>query len=63
MANKLGFYRTKAGLTQNELAQRSGIDQGAISRVEKGVSDFYGQRWKSLAEALGCTVDELLAKG
>ena len=58
--NNLQTYRIKAGLTQGELAQRSGIDQGAISRVEKGVSDFYGQRWKALAQALGCTVDDLL---
>ena len=58
--NNLQTFRIKANLTQAELAEKTGIDQGAISRAEKGVSDFYGQRWKAVAKALGCTVDELL---
>ena len=60
--NNLQTFRIKAGLTQAELAEKTGIDQGGISRVEKGVSDFFGQRWKVVAEALECTVDELLGE-
>ena len=60
--NNLQTLRIKAGLTQAELAEKTGIDQGAISRAEKGVSDFYGQRWKVIAEALYCTIDELLGR-
>lgn len=60
--NNLEFYRKKAGLTQEELSKKTGILTSGICRVEKGVSDFNGQRWKIIAEALGCSVDELLGK-
>ena len=58
--NKLEYYRRKAGLSQTELAEKSGIFQTQISRAEKGVFDFKGHQWKRLAEVLGCTVDELI---
>lgn len=58
--NKLEHYRTKEGFTQAELAEKSGIDQAKISRVEKGIVDLTGQQWRVMAEIFGCTVDELL---
>ena len=58
--NNLGHYRTKAGLTQEELSKMTAIPESAICRAEKGVSDLPGQRWKALAVALECSVDELL---
>ena len=58
--NNLEYMRRKAGLTQKELADKTGISESAICRAEKGVTDFNGVRWKALAVALECTVDELL---
>lgn len=58
--NKLEHYRLKADMTQTELAEKSGILQTEISRAEKGVKDFKGQAWASIARVLGCSVDELL---
>ncbi|MEE0944917.1 MAG: helix-turn-helix transcriptional regulator [Clostridia bacterium] len=61
--NNLRYYREKAGLTLAELANRTGIVESSINRAEHGVTDLTGQRWKILAKALGCTIDELLGNG
>ena len=58
--NRLQYFRERANLTQAELSQKTGVDQGLISRVEKGIKDLTGQRWRVIAEALDCSVDELL---
>ena len=58
--NRLKYYREKEDISQCELARRTGIDQGAISRTESGIRDLAGQEWKLVAEVLGCSVDELL---
>lgn len=58
--NNLQTFRIKAGLTQAELADKTGINQSNICRVERGVADFNGQNWKIIAEVLECTIDELL---
>ena len=60
--NKLEYYRIKAGMTQMELAERSGILQSEISRAEKGIKDLKGFAWVSIARALGCCVDDLLGR-
>ena len=60
--NKLEYYRLKKGLTQRELAKLSEIEQSEISRAEKGLKDLKGFEWLSLANALDCTVDELLGR-
>lgn len=58
--NKLEHYRLMKGMTQTELAEKSGVLQTEISRAEKGVKDLKGANWASLAKALGCSIDELL---
>ena len=58
--NKLKSYRLKKGMTQTELAEKSGVLQTEISRAEKGVKDLKGSNWTSLARVLNCSVDELL---
>lgn len=47
-------------MTQTELAEKSGVYQGEISRAEKGVKDLKGSAWASIASVLNCSVDELL---
>lgn len=58
--NKLEHYRLKKGMTQTELAEKSGVLQTEISRAEKGVKDLKGMNWASIARVLDCSVDELL---
>ena len=49
--------RTKAGLTQTELAQRAGLDEATISALEQGQYKPASDELSRLAQALG--VDEL----
>lgn len=58
--NKLEQFRQKAGMTQVELAKKSGVEQPEISKAEKGVKDLKGANWASIARVLECSVDELL---
>jgi transcriptional regulator with XRE-family HTH domain len=55
-------YRERAGLTQAQLAERAGLADATISRVERGrlhpSADLIGK----LASALGVTVDDLLRR-
>lgn len=59
--NHLEYYRRKAGLTQAELSEKIGADRSYIGKVENG-KDMPGEKWKRVADILGCTVDELLGK-
>ena len=61
--NNLEWYRKKKDLTQEELSRLSDVERSEISRAEKGLKDLKGFEWLSLANVLGCTVDELLGKG
>jgi len=48
-------------LTQVELSQRSGIDQGHISRIECGeIVNVTLGNMRAIAKALGCSVTDLL---
>lgn len=57
--NNLQTLRLKVGLTQVELAERTGIPQDQISRAEKDTKDLTGRRWVAIAKALGCSVEEI----
>lgn len=58
--NNLEFYRRKANLTMDELSEKTGIAKCDISRAENGIKDLSGQKWRALAVALECSIDELL---
>jgi transcriptional regulator with XRE-family HTH domain len=52
--------RTRRGrVTQKELAARTGLDQGTISRIERGVASLSDESKVKIAEALTCPVGEL----
>lgn len=53
--------RRSAGLTQAELAQRAGLGQPAISLIEAGQANPTVQTLQQLADALGCSLADLLA--
>lgn len=48
--------RGEHGLTQAELAARCGIDQGDISRIERGATSPTARTLQRIAEALGADV-------
>lgn len=45
--------RERRGFTQIELAERSGIDQGDISRIERGATSPTARTLQRIAAALG----------
>lgn len=64
LARKLGaaiaWRRDQAGLTQEELSERLGIGNQAISRIERGAVMPTLPRLYEFAEAFECRIDELL---
>jgi transcriptional regulator with XRE-family HTH domain len=65
--DRLRVQRERCGLTQEDLAQRT-VDQGTpverstISHLENGRRSPLARTLKSLADALGVGIDELLDK-
>ena len=51
--------RKRKGLTQKELAQKTGVAAGTICNWERGLCTCSERYIKALAQALDCTVDEL----
>lgn len=59
-AGNLGYYLDMHGISQNELAKRSGLEQGSISRY-MSASQMPGiKAVVNIAHALGVSVDELI---
>lgn len=55
------LYRERAGMTQETLAAAIGVTQAAISMWEAGNRNPDIITAKKIAQALACSVDELLA--
>lgn len=53
--------RAKAGLSQKQLAELTGIDQSDISKIERGVANPSINTLNRIAEALGATLTVLIA--
>lgn len=64
-ARALRYGRRRAGLTQRELAQRSGIPQSTIGRIESGAVDPRVGTLTALLRACGfdLEVEPLLGQG
>lgn len=58
---QLRKIRKERGLTQEQLARRSGIPRPNISKYEQGERDPHEATATKLADALGVTVDDLRA--
>ena len=56
----LRVFRDHRGLTQAELAARSGVGQNVVSRIELGKKTGTVGTLAALAKALGVTVDDLI---
>lgn len=60
LAERLRATRTKKGLSQRELAERTGMEQSQISRIEKGEKGASVENLAALARELGTTVSYLV---
>jgi DNA-binding XRE family transcriptional regulator len=61
IALQIVALREQAGLTQVELAERTGISQADISRIERGATSPTAKTLQRIAEALNAEV-RLVAK-
>lgn len=59
---KVQAYREAAGMNKTELAKRMGVSIPTVSRWESGEDYPSGPRLPVLAEALGCTIDQLYGR-
>ena len=60
IGKRISEYRKKKNLKQDELAETLGVSPQAVSKWENDVSCPDIMTLPTLAERLGCTVDELL---
>lgn len=58
--NRVRLMRKKAGLSQADLAQRTGISQPAVSQIENDVRPLTVDWMRTIARVLGCAPSELL---
>ncbi len=55
----LQAIRKSTGLTQQQLAYKSGVHRVTVARIESNSSSTTMETAVKLAAALGCTIDEL----
>lgn len=60
MGDKLRTARLAAGLTQTQLAEKAGCHQKDVSRWESGNLEPKATTLKKLAQALGCSIDDIV---
>ena len=58
--DNLYAFRCKAGLSQQELADKCGVSRQAVNGYELGVKTPKLETLLLIAKALNCTTDELL---
>lgn len=58
----LRAWRLRKVMTQEELAQRSGVAEATISRLESGAQEARISTVRKLAEALGISPQELITQ-
>ena len=61
--SRLKYMRESKGMTQSELAKRSGVNLRSIQNYEQGFHDINGAKVLTvlcLAEALGCDVYDII---
>ncbi|HHQ4937635.1 MULTISPECIES: helix-turn-helix domain-containing protein [Aeromonas] len=58
--NKLRAKRTELGITQEQLALMSDIDQSYVGRIERGTVNITLEKAYRLSEILQCDIRDLL---
>ena len=61
IAERIRLYRQQKGLSQNELASKSGVNNKSLSRYELGSSIPPADALKAIADALAISADTLLS--
>jgi len=59
---RIAQLRAEAGLSQEQLAEKLGVDKTAISHWEQGKAAPRMSRIAEVAEALGVSIDALFAE-
>lgn len=62
-AARLRGKRAEADMSQTELAERSGVSQTTVFQYEDGTQTPGADKLFALAEALGCTPNDLIGWG
>ncbi|MFA4889169.1 MAG: helix-turn-helix transcriptional regulator [Candidatus Omnitrophota bacterium] len=63
LAERLKMIRKKKGLTQQKLAERTGLAFNTITKIEQGIGDSPTLKTLlKLADALGVGLDELVGR-
>ena len=57
IGQRIAQLRKERGITQQELAERTGMQQGNIARIEAGKYSARFDTLQIIAEAIGMTVD------
>lgn len=57
--NGIQIKRKDAGLNQTQLAELCGVSQAAVAAWESGIKHPTADKLPKIAEALGCTIDDL----
>lgn len=60
MADTLEVHRTRAGLTQSELAEKLHVSAFTISQWENGKSEPRLSKAKEMAELFNCSIDDII---
>lgn len=61
--NEIQMRRTAIGITQDQLAEKLGVDRSTVAKWELGKSYPRTSLLPKISEILGCTVDELFKSG
>lgn len=61
--NRIRAYRKERKWTQEELAEKIGVERSAVAKWESGKIQPQASRLVALAEVFGCTVDKVLGRG
>ncbi len=60
IGQNVAHKRREIGWSQPELADRLGVNEMTVSRIERGLSNFSIGTLEHLAKNLGVSIDELL---
>jgi phage repressor protein C with HTH and peptisase S24 domain len=55
------FHRKRLGLTLTQLQERTGINNGNLSKIERGQQSLTNDSMKSISKALGMSLSELFS--
>lgn len=56
---RIAEHRKRAQITQQELAERLGVDRTTVTKWETGISAPLAAKLPDIAMALGCTINDL----